>query len=129
MCSLDIFAVIIILLLVLIIMSKEQQVVKKEFLVRDYRPHAYLIYSSDPAKCSDCTDLADRFLLSVGRKDRYIAHMWNIEQPVAKASVDKFAKERKLSFRMMPTMIIERDGILDAYEGTEIIRLAIRDMV
>jgi predicted GTPase len=129
MCSLDIFAVIIILLLVLIIMAKERQKETKEFLIRDFRPHAYLIYSSDPAKCADCGDLADRFLLSIGRRDRYIAHMWNVENPRARDALNKFVQERHYPVTKFPTLIVERDGILEKTEGTELVRITIKDMI
>lgn len=126
MCTLDIFAVLIILLLVLIIMAKEKQV-KKETLIRDYRPHAYLIYSSDPSQCTDCTDLAERFLLTVGRKDRYVAHMWDVSK--SRPKLDEFSKEHKITVTSLPTLIVERDGILTAHEGTSIIRLVIKDLI
>ena len=127
MCTLDIFAVLIILLLVLIIMAKEKQQTKKETLIRDYRPHAYLIYSSDSSKCTDCTELAERFLLTVGRKDRYVAHMWDVSK--SRTKLDEFSREHKIAVRSLPTLIIERDGILTVYEGTAIIRLVIKDLI
>ncbi len=120
MCTLDIFAVLIILLLVLIVVAKEKQT-KKEPLVRDFRPHAYLIYSSND------TELAERFLLTVGRKDRYIAHMWDVSK--SRTKLDEFSKEHKITVRSLPTLIIERDGILTVHESTPIIRLAIKDLV
>lgn len=127
MCSLDIFAVLIVLLLVLIIMTKlKKQEKKKEYLIRDYRPNVYLIYSTDPAQCKDCQDLADRFLLLVGRRDRYVAHIWDVK--FAKAAIQKFEKEHQIKIRTLPTMIVERDGVLIPYEGTEIIRVGIKDI-
>lgn len=127
MCTLDIFAVIIILFLILIIMAKEKKQAKKESMVRDYRPHAYLIYSSDPSQCTNCTELAERFLLSVGRKDRYISHLWDVSK--SRTKLDEFSREHKISIKSLPTLIVERDGILTIHEGTAIIRLVIKDMI
>lgn len=126
MCSIDIFAVVIVLLLILLIIHKSA--VSSEFLVSDHRPHAYLIYSADPTQCKDCDDLADRFLLSVGRRDRYIAHMW--ETSVAKQQIATFAKKHNMAINVLPTLVIVYKGMVqDVHEGTEIIRLAMRDMV
>jgi hypothetical protein len=131
MCSIDIFAVIIILLLVLVVLAKIRQVDKKEeFEVKDYRPKAYLIYSSDPAKCEDCFDLADRFLLTVGRKDRYLSHIWDVELPNSKAAAQRLVAEHNLQIRTLPSLVvINDDKVVDMHEGTQLVRLMINDMV
>ena len=66
-------------------------------------------------------------LLSVGRRDRYIAHMW--DDSTSREAIEKFSKEHKLPISTLPTLVVQRDGILDVHKGTEVVRLAIRDMV
>ena len=94
-------------------------------MVKDHRPHAYLIYSENDPSCTNCDEVVRRFLLTIGNSDSYVARL------VEKGSVDESTVKEKynIQYPYYPILVADLPTGVEVTTGSHKIMLHMMDMV